>query len=377
MSNNRADGFGEVAPAPECGPNGRKPNEDFHMRNTTFISSVVLSVACVSAANADYVLQTFSGSGSVSAGANRANQSGDFNQTALNYNAIAGGASTMTVEASASAYGSTNSAALTNAVNKGTYSNGSTVGSGPSTQYYKTYYGGYTTSSPFTADDNYRTWSVSANAAANVQSSVMNFSSGAQYDTGIATSTKVRYTSSAYSTVQSVQVGYKSDAIGAVGAQTQSTLAYAAGALQVMDLSASTGFTGIRIEGSGIGWATEGYVEFYVSDNAGASSLVSIAVTGNGAMGNYLASVLDLQASAGGVLDFSQITSMSIAFRGVSAVDGPLSPTSSSQVGLTGNNDGFSYNASQVTLVGYAVPAPGAVALLGAAGLIGARRRRA
>jgi len=347
------------------------------MRNKTFISSMVLSVACVSAANADYVLQTFSGSGSVSAGADRANQDGGFNQTALNYNAIAGGASTMTVEASASAWGSTNSAALTNAGNKGTYSNGFTQGSGSSTQYYKTYYGGYTTSSPFTAVDNYRTWSVSANAAANVQSSVMNFSSGAQYDMGIATSTKVRYTSNTYSTVQSVQVGYKSDAFGPIGAQTQSTLAYAAGASQVMDLSASTGFTGIRIEGSGIGWATQGYVEFYVSDNAGVSSLVGIAVTGNGAMGNYVASVLDLQANAiGGVLDFSQITSMAIAFRGISDVTGPMFPTNSSEVGHTGNNDGFSYNASQVTLVGYAVPAPGAIALLGAAGLIASRRRR-
>ena len=58
MCNNRADGFGEVAPAPECGPNGRKPNEDFQMRNTTFISSMVLSVACVSAANAAVVYDT-------------------------------------------------------------------------------------------------------------------------------------------------------------------------------------------------------------------------------------------------------------------------------------------------------------------------------
>jgi hypothetical protein len=41
-------------------------------------------------------------------------------------------------------------------------------------------------------------------------------------------------------------------------------------------------------------------------------------------------------------------------------------------------NGGFSYDASQVNLRGYApIPAPGAIALLGAAGLIGARRRRA
>ena len=50
-----ADGFGEVTPTRECGPNGREPSMDFHMRNTTFISSMVLSVACVSAANAGVV----------------------------------------------------------------------------------------------------------------------------------------------------------------------------------------------------------------------------------------------------------------------------------------------------------------------------------
>ena len=52
---NRAEVFGEVTPTRECGPNGQQPSMDFHMRNTTFISSMVLSVACVSAANAGVV----------------------------------------------------------------------------------------------------------------------------------------------------------------------------------------------------------------------------------------------------------------------------------------------------------------------------------
>ena len=50
MFNNRADGFGKVRPTRECGPNGRKPNEEFQMRNTTFISSMVGISAAVALA---------------------------------------------------------------------------------------------------------------------------------------------------------------------------------------------------------------------------------------------------------------------------------------------------------------------------------------
>ena len=37
---NRADGFGYVTPTQECGPNGREPSMEFHMRNKTFNSSM-------------------------------------------------------------------------------------------------------------------------------------------------------------------------------------------------------------------------------------------------------------------------------------------------------------------------------------------------
>ena len=355
---------------------------DFHMRNTTFISSMVLSVACVSAANADYVLQTFSGSASASASVNRANanvdQSGDFN---LTYNAIAGGASAMNVSVYNFAYGSTkttNASNPTTAANQGQYSAGYTEGTGANTKYYKNYYGGYSTSSPFAANNNYRAWDVNGNVSANVQSSVINLSSSSQVDCGIADWTKVRYTGSTYSTILSTAVNQKSDSADQVGTQGGSTLAYSAAVGQVMDLSSTTGFTGIEIQGSGIGWATQGQVEFSVADALGTFSSLVFTVTNSASMGNYLASVAALQANAtsdgvpgtgAGTLDFSQIKSFSITF-----YDGQNYVSGS---GATGNNSGFSYDVSKVNLVGYAVPAPGAVALLGAAGLIGARRRRA
>ena len=37
---NRADGFGYVTPTQECGPNGREPSMEFHMRNKTLTSSM-------------------------------------------------------------------------------------------------------------------------------------------------------------------------------------------------------------------------------------------------------------------------------------------------------------------------------------------------
>ena len=56
MFTTAADGFGEVTPARECGQNGQRAQSmEFQMRNKTFISSMVMSVACVSAANAGVV----------------------------------------------------------------------------------------------------------------------------------------------------------------------------------------------------------------------------------------------------------------------------------------------------------------------------------
>jgi len=385
MCNNRADGFGKVRPTRECGPNGRKPNEEFQMRNTTFISSMVLSVACVSAANADYVLQTFTGSASASASVSRATADAGF-QTggfSLNYNAIAGGANTMAVDLYNEATGQTKTdvayvpslsggnitqANPTTAVNKGQYSAGYTEGTGGNTKYYKNYYGGYSTSAPFTANQNYRAWDVNGTVGAQVQSSVINFSSTSTVDAGIADWTKVRYTNSSYTTVHSVNVQQRSDSASSVVTAGGSTMAYSAVSGQSMDLSTSTGFTGIQLKGSGTAWATQGSVEFRFIDVTDTFSWVVFNLGANESMGDFTVTAADLLA-ANASLDLSQIKYFSIDF-----YDGQNIATGS---GATSYNGGFSYNASQVNLLGYApVPAPGAIALLGAAGLIGARRRR-
>ena len=349
---------------------------------------MVLSVACVSAANADYVLQTFSGSQSASASVNRANadtgfQTGGFT---LNYNAIAGGASTMGVDVYNEATGSTKtdvayvpsitggntaSANPTTAANQGQYSASYTEGTGGNTKYYKNYYGGYSTSSPFTADNNYRAWDVNGTVGAQVQSSFMNLSSSSSVDCGIADWTQVRYTGnstgSTYSTIQSVNVQARSDSAGSVYTTGGSTLAYSAVTGQVMDLSSATGFSGIQLKGAGTAWAIQGAVEFRFTDVNDSYSNVSLAVGSNQLMGDFTVTVADLLAS-NAFLDLAQIKSFSIDF-----YDGQNSASGS---GATSYNGGFSYDASQVNLLGYAVPAPGAMALLGAAGLIGARRRR-
>ena len=341
---------------------------------------MVLSVACVSAANADYVLQTFTGSQSASASVNRANantgfQTGGFT---LNYNAIAGGASTMGVDVYNEATGSTktdvpytqangSSSNPTNAANHGTYSNGYSEGTGGNTKYYKNYYGGYSTSSPFTANDNYRAWDVNGTVGAQVQSSFINLSSTSSVDCGIADWTKVRYTNNSYSTVLSVAVQARSDSDGSVYTAGGSTLAYSAVTGQVMDLSSATGFSGIQLKGAGTAWATLGLVEFRFTDVGDGFSSVVFEVGGNLSMGDFTVTVADLLASNAD-LDLSQIKSFNIDF-----YDGQNVASGS---GATSYNGGFSYDASQVNLLGYAVPAPGAIALLGAAGLIGARRRR-
>jgi hypothetical protein len=361
------------------------------MRNTTFISSMVLSVACVSAANADYVLQTFSGSASASAAVSRANTGVDVvDGFSLNYNAIAGGASSMNVAVYNYAYGSTKTTNATNpttALNAGSYSAGFSTGTGGNTRYFKDYYGGFTGNgtgaSPYTANNNYRAWNVNGNVAANVGSSVINFSSTSTVDAGIADWTRIRYTNNSYTTISSangsVSVNQRSDSADQVGTQGGSSLEYRAVAGRVMDLSSTTGFTGFEIQGSGTGWATQGQVEFYVQDAVGTRSFLVFDVLNGAVMGDYLASVTALQANAtsdglpgtnAGNLDFSKIDYFAITF-----YDGQNYVSGS---GGYNYNGGFSYDASQVNLRGYApIPAPGALALLGAAGLIGARRRRA
>jgi hypothetical protein len=357
------------------------PKKELQMRNTTFISSMVLSVACVSAANADYVLQAFSGSASASVAISRANRVGQ-DGFALNYNAIAGGKSTMDVALYGEILGNTkttNSNNPTTALNKGTYGNPTQVGNPPS-QWFNEYYGRYTGSGATSAAvENYRAWSSTASFGANLQNAGLNLSSDAQYDTGVADWTKVRYTSAARTTVRDYVVNYRSDADQA-GNQGGTSLMYDAVAGQSMDLSASTGFTGIELKGSGVAWATEGEVRITFSQLGGGYTFVNFQVGQNQLLGDFTATKADL-LSFNQDFDFSQVSSIAIDFYAQGFVNnqdgasGGFFPASS---GITGNNNGFSYNASQVNLLGYApVPAPGALALLGAAGLIGARRRRA
>ena len=330
------------------------------------------------AANADFVLQTFSGTASASVAISRANLTGG-DGFVLNYNSIAGGKSTMDVGMYAEILGDTKNTDPNNPttfVNKGTYSANYSEGSGGNKKYYNNYYGGYTgTGSGSTAVDNYRAWSSSASFGANLQNTGLNLSSSAQYDTGVADWTKVRYTNNTYGTVTSYGVNYRSDASQA-GNQGGTSLTYDAVAGQSMDLSASTGFTAIELKGSGTAWATQGEVDFRFNDVSGGFSLVTFYVGNNQLMSDYSVTVADLLSSNAG-LDLSQITSIGIEFnaQGFVNADDTSSPGTGSS-GITGNNSGFSYNASQVNLVGYAVPAPGAVALIGLAGLVASRRRQ-
>lgn len=345
--------------------------------STTLMTGAVAAVAAAGSANADYVLQTFSGSSSASVSADRANVDPGSVTLSLGYNAIAGGASSMDVSVGAGVSGETKSNARTNASNRGTYAV-------TTPNWYRWYYGGNSgTTSSFVADDNYRAWSASSSSAANLSGSVLNMSSAAQYDSGIADSTKVRYTSSTYTTLFSgttqANTSLSGDAFNAY-VNAYSSLTYSAAAGQVMDLSASTGLTDIKVEGSGTSWATGGQVEFYMEDAAGIRSVVLQSISGGTAMGDLSVSISSILANAyddnldPGVMNLTQVTNFRITFWGDMTYTEPSSVAAGR--GVIGDNGGFNYDASQVTLVGYAVPAPGALALLGAAGLVGARRRR-
>ena len=103
-----------------------------------------------------------------------------------------------------------------------------------------------------------------------------------------------------------------------------------------LNVSATTGSNGTLI--------------FGLSDGA-ATATIEAALNGTG---NYIFSV----SSIGGGFDATSITSVAVTL----------------QTLLVGGSGGASMTFDSFT---YAVPAPGALALLGAAGLVGARRRRA
>jgi hypothetical protein len=347
--------------------------------NVLLAGSAAASIAGVAMAGvpAVYALQTFSGTGSASVTSDRTNQAGGDANFSLGYNAIAGGASTMSVAVVTETNGSSNSSGkYTTDANKGTFSSGYTTGSGSNLRYVKDYYGtnsGGTSS--YNPTVNYRAWDASSSSLASVSGTTLGFSSGASLDTGIADYTTYRYTSNTYSTLWgtpatgSPQTIQKADASGTIGFSIAAGLEYVAATGQSMNLSAATGLTDIRLEGSGSAWAQSGQVEFSLTDIYGVSSVKVFEVVNGEAMGNFTASMSDLSVNSfdSTLLDLTQIVKINIGF---------WSSHTTSGRNQTLDNTGFTYNASQVSLVGYVVPAPGAVALLGAAGLIGARRRR-
>ena len=316
-----------------------------------------------------YALQTFSGSASASASSDRTNQAGGTDGFSLGYNAIAGGASTMSVGVYTETFGSSNTGGTpTNGVNRGTFGSGYTANG----KYYKDYFGGNPGTS-YSPTDTFRDWDASSSVSANLSGSGLGFSADAQYDAGISDWTQYRYTDGTYTalygTTGTPVKSLRAAASGTVGSYTGIGLEYVAAAGQSMDLSAATGLTDIRLEGSGTAWATSGQVEFSLTDIDGVSSVKVFEVLNGAAMGDFSASITDLSVRwwDSQLLDLTQISKISIGFWSDGFAFGR---------DAKGDNTGFAYSASQVSLVGYAVPAPGALALLGVAGLVGGRRRR-
>jgi hypothetical protein len=301
MCNNRADGFGEVAPALECRPNGRKPNEEFQMRNTTFISSVVLSVACVSAANAGVIpgfvsIDSFGiadGITPISTGSGYKYSSG----------------SAYYGQATPTPYGAATSRDLignSRSATIGGYSRGSIfVGTNAMTMSYD---GGVTTQGKW--------WNQTAITTAPV--------SGAYYSsqTSIAE-------------------------WGAFNTDTE---------LPFQGVINMSGFTAFSFDLSG--YSTTG------SNNI--AKMYLNVLDSNYVLGSYEVALsnghVDVAASNFGAVDWSSISQIEMVFTNsviVSSGTVQTPPTGT----VTVSNFGY-------------VPAPGAIALLGAAGLIGARRRR-
>ncbi len=125
-----------------------------------------------------------------------------------------------------------------------------------------------------------------------------------------------------------------------------------------VDLSSFTAFT---IFGSGTATAsgvniTQGtFVDFFLRDVSGATYSFRELIAA-GSVGNIS---LDLNAVTG--VDLSQIRSIQVQFR----IDG------ANFTGMDAGSGSLNYDISSVQLI----PAPGAIALLGVAGLMGRRRR--
>ena len=315
MSNNRSDGFGEVAPAPECGPNGRKPNEGFQMRNTTFISSMVLSVACVSAANAAVTppgfvsIDDFGIADAISPSAPTA--SGGYNYSA--------GSDGYTGQATSTPYGAATSRDLIAGWKTFTvagYAKGSTsVGTNAMTMSY----GG------------------SAN------------NSGRWYNSASVNADPLSFATQPYAPTY-----YSNQTSTAVwGAFSTDTYSAFGGSINMSGLTAfSFDLSGFTTTGS------SNTAKMYLR-------VLSFASNGDSVLGNYDVALsnghVEVAAANFGAQDWSAIYQIEMVFTNTTLVSNVVQAAPTGTV--TVSNFGY-------------VPAPGAIALLGAAGLIGARRRR-
>ena len=271
---------------------------DFHMRNTTFISSMVLSVACVSAANAAVIsIDSFGiadGITPITTGSGYKYSSGSDSQTS---------------QATPTAYGAATSRDLlgnSRSAPVGGYSRGSIfVGTNSMTMSYD---GGVNNQGKF--------WNQTAPTTAPV--------------------------SGAYYTSQT--------SIAVWGAfDTDSALPFQG----VINMS---GFTAFSFDLGG--YSTTGL-------NNSAKMYLNV-LDSNAGFGSYEVALsnghVDVAASNFGALDWSSISQIEMVF-------------TNSQIVSSGTVQTPPTGTVTVSNFGY-VPAPGAIALLGAAGLIGGRRRR-
>jgi hypothetical protein len=316
MCNNRADGFGKVTPAPECGPNGRKPNEEFQMRNTTFISSMVLSVACVSAANAAFIsidnFQQAGGAvGDLASAANYGNYNDELGAFGLaDYRRVSG-----------QFYGTrtTASAVSNGAVTQGTASVNSsssvTIGSGSMNMSY----GGNKASPSSWKNQDGSTYLMVDGDGVTSQSATVSWDVSGGSSANWSTLTSLSFDIGTYST---------SGLISANNPHLYLSMAY------LIDPSDNQ---------------SQAFHRFDITLVDGSVSVSSSAI-------------------AAANVNLSAMLSVSMIF------------TNTNQTLLTGATGQGNIPAGTLDISNFGVsgvPAPGAIALLGAAGLIGGRRRRA
>jgi len=178
------------------------------------------------------------------------------------------------------------------------------------------------------------------------------------------------------STVINTSTGTASMSFGGRVSNAASAVQYLASVGNYMDF---TSYDGVQLDGamtssSGFGFASVVNIDVILIDASGVAANYYFSANDanggfTGANGLLSANFADFIATNPldpfwtGSIDLSQIASFAVNF---SYYDGSLSPAS-----VAG-----SYQLGQIGLISTAVPAPGAVALLAAAGLVGSVRRR-